>query len=39
MVSKNILEYYYGYVKEEFKEIKINVDIYFIFEKSFLCYF
>lgn len=35
MLNKNILEYYYDYVidLEEVKEIKINVEIYFIFEK------
>lgn len=41
MLYKNILEYYYDYVidLEEFKEMKINVEIYFIFEKEFFMLF
>lgn len=41
MLNKNILEYQYDYVidLEEVKEIKINVEIYFIFEKQFFMLF
>lgn len=36
MVSKNTPEYHYDHAKEELKETKTNVDIYFIPEKSSL---